>query len=155
MPSLLLVAQNRFGDSNFIQGATTWQAQLIPSQFYGASNTTANGVAPELGYAASVFAGTTTVSIPPGCKGYWSPTSAQFTTLQTWAGKQAGSISDSSWPSTVGAPGFPAWAGQPKQAVIKSSIANNSRGGLYANAPAFVLFQLAPSATAAAVITIP
>jgi hypothetical protein len=55
----------------------------------------------------------------------------------------------------VSAPCYPAWNGQPKQAVIKTSIANNARGGLYANAPAFVLFQLAPLSSSPAVITIP
>ena len=161
MPSLLLVAQNRFGDGDFRDSRpgctgllpTNWQTTLVPCQFYGASNQTANGVVPELGYAASVFAGTTTVSVPSECEGYWSPTSLQFTALSTWASKQAGSISDSSWPSVVGAPTL--WNGEAKQAVIKSSIANNSRGGLYANAPAFVLHRPAPSPTALAVVTIP
>ena len=155
MPSLLLVAENRFGDTTFPGGsAATWQAVLVPSQFYGASNATANGVEPELDYAAEVFSWTTPLSIPPGCKGYWSPTNSQFATLQTWAGVAAGSAVN--WAS-VGAPQFSAWAGQPKQAVVKSSIANNLRtdGPGYNSAPAIVLFQLAPSGSAPAVITIP
>ena len=153
MPAILLVAQNRFGDNLFPGGMTgTWQAVLVPKEFYGASNKTANGVQPELNYAAEVFGGTSNVSIPMGCEGYWSPTDTQFATLQTWASQQAGSISDSSWPNSVGAPNFPAWNGHPKQAVIKSSIFTNAG---YDTAPAFVLFQLAPSATAPAVITIP
>jgi hypothetical protein len=101
MPALLLVAENRFGDSDFkdsvavngctptYQIPTNWQNTLVPCQFYGASNTTSNGVQPELTYAAEVFAGTTNVSIPEGCEGYWSPTNAQYAVLQTWANLQA------------------------------------------------------------------
>ena len=151
--SLLLVGKNRFGDSNFPGGtASTWQAVLVPAQFYGASNTTPNGVSPELSDATYVYDGTSTVTIPSGCKGYWSPTNAQYTTLQGWASKTAGSITDASWPNSVGAPTL--WPGQPKQAVVKTSIANNARSG-YTSAPAFVLMQLAPSSSAPAVITVP
>jgi hypothetical protein len=153
MPSLLLVAKNRFGDTAFPGGAAgTWQAVLIPEQFYGASDQTPDGVTPELDDAASVFAGTTSVSIPSGCEGYWSPTNGQYSTLESWTSKQAGSITDANWPALVGAPRL--WNGQPKQAVIKRSIANNMLTGK-SSAPAIVLFQLAPSSTSPAVITIP
>ena len=130
-----------------------WRPICFSPQFYGASNTTPTGVEPELNYAATVFAGTTTVSIPPGCKAYWSPTNAQFSNLQTFASSQSNSISDTMWSSSsVGAPKL--WIGQPKQAVIKSSIANNKRA-CCSSAPAIVLFQLAPSGTSPAVITVP
>jgi len=152
MPSLLLVAENRFGDGAFPGGAAaTWQAVLVPSQFYGASNGTTNGVEPELDYAAQVFSWTTPVSIPPGCKGYWSPTNGQFATLQGWMQTPASAVN---W-SSVGAPQFSAWSGQPKQAVIKTSIANNVGVPGSTAAPAIVLFQLAPSGSAPAVITVP
>ena len=159
IPSLLLVAKNRFGDASFPGGAAaTWQAVLTGPNQFAPSYTTMDGasVPTELNYAAAVFAGTTNVSIPAGCKGFWSPTNTQFSTLQQWASQQAGSIPDSNWssPRIVGAPTL--WVGQPKQAVIMSSIANNvGHGQNYSSAPAFVLFQLAPSGTAPAVITIP
>ncbi len=168
MPALLLVAKNRFGDSSFRDlsaGAscggghvgtgllpTNWQTTLVPCQFYGATNSTATGVAPELTYASSVFSNTSTVNIPTSCKGYWSPTNAQFQVLQTWSNTPANKISDSTWPNSVGAPTL--WNGKPKQAVIKNSIANNVLFGSTA-APAIVLFCLAPSATAPAVVRIP
>ena len=152
MVSLLLTAQNRFGDSLFPGGAAgTWQAVLVPSQYYGASNTTSSGVQPELTNAAAVFAGTSGVSIL-NCEAYWSPTNTQFATLQTWANSQANTIADSSWPNLVGAPSL--WLGTPKQAVIKGSILNNARAG-YNLAPAIVLFRTAPSSTSPAVIAIP
>jgi len=161
MPALLLVAENRFGDGDFRGGATgTWQSVLGSGDFYGATNTTANGVQPELTYAAEVFAGASQVSIPSGCEAYWSPTNDQYTTLKAWASQQAQAISDNGGPSPswsdVGAPDLPAWYNHPKQAVIVSSILNNARqdGPPYYNqAPAFVLFQLAPSPTAPSVTT--
>ena len=159
IPAILLVAKNRFGDNDFPGGATgTWQAVLVPEEFYGARNqaqpggvATVNGVEPELNYAAQVFAGITTVSIPSGCKAYWSPTNSQFATLQTWSGSAASGITNDMW-SSIGAPGL--WGNQAKQAVIKSSIANNTRPE-HTSAPAFVLFRLAPSGTDPAVITVP
>jgi len=152
MISLLLTAKNRFGDSTFPGGsASTWQAVLVPSRYYGASNATTNGVEPELKNAAAVFAGETTESIL-NCEAYWSPTNPQFATLQTWTNKQANSITDTSWPSLVGGPYL--WLGTPKQAVIKASILNNAQAASNL-APAIVLFRPAPSPTAPAVISIP
>ena len=153
MPAVLLVAKNRFGDSAFPGGsAATWQGVLVPGQFYGASNPTATGVQPELRYASEVFAATTGVTIPAGCEAYWSPTNSQFSTLQAWTTRQANSIADSDWPTLVGAPGL--WNGRPKQAVIKSSIANNKRTQ-YTSAPAIILFRPALTGTDPAVVTIP
>jgi hypothetical protein len=160
MPAILLVAENRFGDGGFTGGsAATWQAVLVPSEFYGASNSTATGVEPELDYAASVFAGTTTVSIPTGCKSYWSPTNGQFATLQSWASDPASypanALQDADWRS-VGASST-TWSGQPRQAVIKGSVGGSTRGGSgptgHASAPAIVLFRRAPNAGDPAVIT--
>ncbi len=161
MVALLLTAKNRFGDKRF-PGASggpawTWQDALTaPGQYYGYVNTTPNGVQPELNYAASVYSGATTVDIL-NCEAYWSPTNAQFATLQSWANANtpANAISDPSWPNLVGAPIV--WHGEPKQAVIKSSIGTNARRDRndYNAAPAFVLFRQAPSGTAPAVITIP
>ena len=153
MPAILVVAKNRFGDGSFPGGSTrTWQSVLIPSQFYGASNTISYGLDPELSYAASAFSGTSTVSVPSDCKGYWSPTNQQFQTLQTWSNTPANKISDASWQQSVGAPTF--WRNQAKQAVIKNSIALNRRSGS-TSAPAIVLFRLAPTATSPAVVRIP
>jgi len=78
----------------------------------------------------------------------------QTTNLQLFSRGQtfrATAISDASWRS-IGAPIV--WLGEPKQAVIKGSIANNL-GKNYDAAPAIVLFREAPSATALAVKTIP
>jgi len=149
MPSILAVAAQRFGDSNFPGGSTaTWQSVLVPSQFYGAANTTPNGVEPELDFAASGFSGKLVNVLT--CETYWSPTDAQWSTLQGWLGQQANAISDEMWAS-IGAPIV--WIGMPKQAVVKDSIANNRRGG-YSTAPAIVLFRKAPSPTDPAVINI-
>jgi hypothetical protein len=163
MIALLLTARNRFGDKRFPGAsggpALTWQDALTaPGQYYGYVNTTPNGVQPELNYAAEVYSGATTVDIL-NCEAYWSPTNAQFATLQSWAqaNTPANAISDDSWsnPSSVGAPKL--WLDEPKQAVIIGSIKINARtdSDNYNGAPAFVLFREAPSGTAPAVITIP
>lgn len=56
--SILSSARNRFGDGAFPGGtASTWQAVLIPSQYYGASNGTEDGPDQELRNSAQLFAG--------------------------------------------------------------------------------------------------
>jgi hypothetical protein len=152
MPALLLVAENRFGDPTFGSYAT-WQAVLVPSQFYGASDGTTDGIQPELDYAAGVFAGTSAVSLPPGAECYWSPTTAQWNSIAT-----AYSSGATTEPSSDGAPGC--WtganlpAGDVRQIVVKTSVANNARGGSYQGAPAFVFLQLATTGSSA-VIEVP
>jgi hypothetical protein len=172
MPAILLVAENRFWDTAFRDAApgctglnpTNWQNTLVPCQFQGLYDPTAaattNGAEPELDYAASVFAGTTTVSIPAGCESYWSPTNGQVATLQLWASDPArypaNILQNADWKS-VGASSS-TWAGQPRQAVIKGSVGGSTRGGSgptgYASAPAIVLFRRAPNPGDPAVITI-
>lgn len=156
MPAILLVAKNRFGDPRFLAGATPyWQSVLNPTQFAGlkldAAKNATNGVTPELGYAAAVYDGTTSVSIPAGCNAYWSPTDSQYSAVSNWVSTNANAVSDSAW-GAVGAPDL--WRGQAKQAVIKSSIANNVLFGRK-SAPAIVLFRLAASGTDPAIVTIP
>ena len=80
--ALLTEAKNRFGDKNFPGGSAQSRQAVLTGNFYGATNSTANGPAPELGYAAGVYAGTTSVTLPAGAKCYWSPTNTQFTVIQ-------------------------------------------------------------------------
>jgi hypothetical protein len=132
-------AKNRFGDSNFPGGTTaTYQAVIIPNQYFGASNTTPNGPEPELSNAVSIFNGTTG-DIVGGSKCYWSPTAAQWAIVQ-----QALNTNAAAFPDNTGAPGC--WAGQGRQIVYKTSVGTNTRGGDFAGAPAF-LFLRQSSAT--------
>jgi len=152
MPAALLVGKNRFGDSGFPGGTTgTWQSVLVPSEFQGLPNGTANGLSPEIKHASEVFAGTTQVSIPAGCKSYWSPTNARYSTLSGWTSTQANALTNTDW-TGVGASGT-TWSNQPRQAVVKRSIANSHVVG-NESAPALVLFRLAPLPTDPAVIYI-
>jgi hypothetical protein len=74
--SLLAVGRDRFGDRDFGR-PTTWQQVLIPSQFYGANDTTADGPDQELRNAALVF--TSEVGdIVGGAKCYWSRRNAEW-----------------------------------------------------------------------------
>jgi len=140
-------AKNRFGDSNFPGGSTaTYQAVIIPGQYYGASDGTTNGHEPELTNAVSIFTGTTG-DIVGGAKCYWSPTAAQWSVVQ-----QALAGGATQFPANTGAPGC--WDGQPRQIVRKTSIGANNRGGAYAGAPAF-LFLRESSAGSVVVVEIP
>jgi hypothetical protein len=147
-PAIAVSARNRFGDAAFPGGtAQTYQAVLIESQYYGVTNTTANGLQPELDNAVGVYT-ETTGAIVANSKCYWSPTTAQWATVQ-----QALNSKTTTFPSNVGAPGC--WSGQPRQIVYKTSVANNNRGGNYAGAPAFLFLQKIPQANVPAVIEIP
>ena len=148
MPSLLLVAGNRFGDSDFPPLSHSWQTTLSdPKQFYGDKNETLNGVYPELDYAAAIFNGTTTITLPAACECYWSPTDAQFAGIM--AAYKSGTTIE---PANVGAPGC--WAGKKHQIVIKTSVQNNRSVKASLNSPAFVFYQVAPAGSKA-VIEIP
>jgi hypothetical protein len=147
--SLLVVARNRFGDSAFPGGtASTWQDVLIPSQFYGANDSTANGPDQELLNAGRVFAGEVG-DIIGGAKCYWSPTTLEWTSIQ--AALNSGTAT---FPSGTGAPSC--WSGQIRQIVVKSSLGLNVSGGsAFQNAPVFVFLRLRPQAQDPAVISIP
>jgi hypothetical protein len=146
--SILVSARNRFGDSAFPGGtAQTWQAVLIPSQYYGASNGTTDGPDQELRNSAQVFTGEI-ADIVGGSKCYWSPTNTQ------WANVQAALDSGTKkFPSATGAPGC--WQSQTRQIVYKASIGVNISGGpSYNAAPAFVFLRLRPDKKDPAVIQI-
>jgi hypothetical protein len=147
--SLLSTARNRFGDSNFPGGtAATWQGVLIPGQFYGAADGTANGPDQELSNASQVYTGAVG-DIVAGCKCLWSPTNTQWSTIQ--AALQSGT---KTLPSNVDAPAC--WGNQKKQIVVKASVALNMSGDPNkANAPSFVFMRLRPNANDPAVIQIP
>ena len=138
-------ARNRFGDNAFPGGKTaTWQAVLIPSQYYGASDPTADGPQQELDNATSVF--TNQVSdIVGGSKCYWSPTTAQWQIVQ-----QTIQSATTTFPATTGAPAC--WATNKRQIVYKASIGLNISGGPnYQNAPAFVFVRQRQSSQPAAI----
>jgi hypothetical protein len=131
--SLLAVGRNRFGDRDFGRPAT-WQAVLIPSQFYGANDPTTDGPAQELQNSAKVFTGEVG-DIIGGSKCYWSPTNAQ------WANIEAAFISGTKTePANAGIPDC--WSGKPRQIVDKASVGLNVSGGAnYNQAPAFVFLR--------------
>lgn len=147
--SILSSARNRFGDSAFPGGtASTWQAVLIPSQYYGASNGTEDGPDQELRNSAQVFTGEV-ADIVAGCKCYWSPTNTQWTSIQ--AALKSGT---KKFPTRTGAPGC--WQAQARQIVVKASVGLNISGGTnYSTAPAFVFLRLLPRNNDPAVIEIP
>jgi hypothetical protein len=154
-PMLLATMKNRFGQTVWPGGGTgTWQAVVIPGQV-SINTSITTGSQPELSNSASVFTGATPSSIVQDAQAFWSPTTTQWTSIQSYlsAGTPSNAVSDTTWKSTLGAP--QAWAGQYKQALVSRSVANNTQGGKYAGAPAFVFLQLAPSGTAPAVISIP
>ncbi len=155
MPSLLLVAGYRFGDSNFPPLSHSWQTTLSdPNQFYGDINTTSNGVQPELDYAAAIFNGTTTVTLPVGCECYWSPFDTQFAKILV--AYKSGTTTE---PTGTGAPicwnlSLPEFKGKMHQIVIKASVQNNLSAAGKFNSPAFTFYQLAPTGSKA-VIQVP
>lgn len=132
--SILVSARNRFGDRRFPGGRDgTWQAVLIPAQYYGASDPTTNGPDRELRNAADVFTGTIG-DIVATSKCYWSPTFAQ------WQNVQAAIMSGTTtFPTGTGAPDC--FQSTRRQIVHKTSIGLNTRGGVYSNAPAFVFIR--------------
>jgi hypothetical protein len=144
--SLLAVGRNRFGDRDFGR-PSTWQQVLVPSQFYGAGNTTADGPDQELRNAALVFTGEVG-DVVGGATCYWSPRNAQWANIQVALG--SGTTTE-----PVGA-GIPdCWSGQPRQIVYKASVGLNISGGSDFNqAPAFVFLRKRKS-TAPAVVQIP
>jgi hypothetical protein len=96
--------------------------------------------------AARVFTGEIG-NIVGGAKCHWSPEAAE------WQIIQAALISKTTvFPSGLKTPGC--WQSLPRQIVYTSGISLNSRGGVYANAPAFV-FLRKRQATAPAVVEIP
>jgi hypothetical protein len=145
---ILSTARNRFGDSDFPGGtAGTWQAVIIPSEFYGASNGTTNGPDRELRNAAQVFTGAIG-DIVGGSKCLWSPTNSQYSRIQT-----ALSSGTTTFPSNTGAPAC--WGNLARQIVVKQSVGLNvSNGNQYRNALAFV-FMRRRAATDPAVVQIP
>lgn len=143
--AILVSARNRFGDSTFPGGKTaTWQAVVIPSQYYGASNPTENGPDQELANAKAVFTNETS-DIVAGSKCYWSPTFAQWQVVQQTI--QSGTTT---FPANTGAPAC--WTASKRQIVYKASIGLNVSGGPnYQNAPAFVFVRQRQSSQPAAV----
>jgi hypothetical protein len=144
-PAIAASARNRLGDPDFNSGATTYQGQITTDQYFGASNTTANGQEPELDNSVGIFTGLIG-DIVSGSKCYWSPTAAQWTIVQ-----QALNTNATTFPANTGAPGC--WVGQGRQIVNKTSIGVNNRGGDYAGAPAFLFLRL--SSVTSAVVQIP
>lgn len=143
--AILVSARNRFGDRDFPGGRTaTWQAVLIPSQYYGASDPTENGPEQELRNAAEVF--TSQIDdIVGGSKCYWSPTYAQWQIVQA-----ALQSATTQYPTGTGGP--VCYQANKRQIVYKASIGPNISGGpLYANAPAFVFVRERPPSQPAAV----
>jgi hypothetical protein len=132
-----LVARNRFGDSAFHGGASTYLAQSVD---FAPSGTT-NGPAEPLSNAGKVFDGSAVGEIPADAKCYWSPTASQWTTIMTTAPATISQIGVGDFPDTVGAPTCWRDLMLPRQIVYKPSVGTNTRGGSYAGAPALLLLR--------------
>jgi hypothetical protein len=137
-----VAARNRFGDTQYFSGSTTYQNAITLSQFNGINTSITTGTVPELANAAAVFGGTSAVSVA-NAKCFFSPTAAGWALIQ--AALNSG--------TTV----LPVAAKDPKcyranrQFVYKQSISANVNGS---GAPAFI-FEQWRSPTAPAAIQIP
>lgn len=104
--------RNRFSDSQFFAGQTTYLAAIAA----GATKdiNLINGQQPELDAAAGVFDGF--FDTTQGCQGFWSPTPQQWQGVQLAMGSQI-------LPANVGAPGF--ISSYPRQYVYFPSVGDN------------------------------
>ncbi len=138
MQGLGEVARNRFGTSIF-NTSTTWQNTIIPGQFATSSTTT--GIQPELNAAVTVFI--TTSPDFCGALSFWTPTSAQWSVVQT-----AWNSGTTTFPSGTGAPTYnpSVWPTSNQQIIYSSNVGVQGNG-----APNFLLLGWRQSTAHAAV----
>jgi len=126
--------QNRFSDNAYFSGQTTYQAAVTAGATH---DSTASGIQPELDAAVTVFWDTSGGGdLTHGCQGFWSPTNAQWTTIN-----QALTNQDTTLPSNTGIPFT--YNGHPEitQIVYFSSVGLNTTVPGKQNAPSFVFVR--------------
>jgi hypothetical protein len=134
--------KNRFSDSQYFSGQTTYQAAVNAGATHDDLGT---GVQPFLDDAATVFWDTSGGGDPTyGCQGFWSPTDSQWTILQ-----QALNSGTTDIPDGVGAPSFV--SSYPRQYVYFSSVGHGTVPGS-TNAPSFVFVRKRPNPSDPAVV---
>jgi hypothetical protein len=143
-----VATQNRFSQTSYFSGVTTYQAAITPSQFNGISYSITNGPEPDLQDAGEVFASITGVSVANAAC-FFSTNAAGFTAIEN------------AYNNPTQYPGYPVAQSDPHcyantsygaQIVWKTSIGLNVNGN---GAPAFVFEQLRTSSTAPYVVKIP
>ena len=131
-------ARNRIGDTPYFPGSTNYQTTITATQYYGlgtAAGQVTTGVLPALNNAVTVFQDTG--DLTGGSECYWSPTTAQWQIVQ-----QALASKTTVMPANTGKPAcYNVGSSVGPQIVYSSLVANNNRGGNYANAPAFVFLR--------------
>jgi hypothetical protein len=135
--SVGVAVENRFTLSGFY-GYTNWEQ--FQDAGYTATSTTQNGPPVVIDNAALVYTGAVTGTLVGGAPCYWSPTYAQFQTVQ---GQFESQPASTILPSAVGRP--QCYADSVAQIVWKTSMPNNIRtdaSGAYLNAPAFLFIRL-------------
>ena len=134
--------KNRFSDSQYFSGQTTYQAAVNAGATHSDLGT---GLQPFLDDAVTVFWDTSGGGDPTyGCQGFWSPTDAQWAILN-----DALSSRTTTLPDNVGAPSFV--SSYPRQYVYFSSVGNGTVPGSR-NAPSFVFVRKRPDPNDQAVI---
>ncbi len=135
-PAIGVAARNRFDDPDF-DSPSTYQAAIVPEQFEGLNNPVANalenGPEPPLTHASGVFSNAIG-AIVENATCFWSPTTAEWTIVQ--AALDSGTTT---FPENVGDPDC--YLPNERQALVKTSVADNASGGESAGAPAFLFIQ--------------
>lgn len=96
--SVGLVVRNRFGNSQYFSGSTTYQNTIVSSQFNGIATSITTGVEPELDNSVGVWL-RQVVDFTGGSGCFWSPTLSQWQVVQ--AALNSGTTT---FPSGTGAP---------------------------------------------------
>lgn len=147
--------RNRFGDTAWFEGMTTYQNTITAGQFQGIQKCQApgtcvqNGTTPELSNAALIYGGVTTDAMNvANAKCFFSPDSPGCDSIQ----KALGNSKITVVPQVKGDPGcFSYLSVQNEQFIYKASVPDNANGN---GAPAFMFVQYTKSSDPA-VIQIP
>ncbi|HEY6273046.1 MAG TPA: hypothetical protein VIX19_13785, partial [Terriglobales bacterium] len=137
MESLGDVARNRIGSSLFDPPYSNYQNTIVSGQFALSSTTT--GIEPELDLSVDVFL--TRAGDFCGALAFWTPTSAQWTAVQS-----AISSKTTSFPAGTGAPVFGSWSTANQQILYDSAVGTQGNG-----APNFVFLAWRSNTQPAAV----
>jgi hypothetical protein len=140
MRGVAWVPLNRIQSPIFDPPYSNFQNTVVSGQFVLSSTTT--GIEPELDIATGVF---TETSGDSSCNSlaFWTPTSAQWSNVQSAITSQT-----TSFPSNTGAPTYSSWSTQNQQIVYNTAVSTQSNG-----APSFLFLRYRQSAVAAAVQT--
>jgi hypothetical protein len=119
MQSLGDVAQNRIHSSFFNPPYSNYQNTIVPGQF--ALSSTMTGIQPQLDLSVNVFTGGAGRFC--NCLAFWSPTLAQWQTVQS-----AINSGTTVFTGGTGAPTFSAWLTQNQQILHVSAVGTKSDG---------------------------